>query len=83
MRQDLPTLRQGDTGVAVAILQRLLIVYGYTSAVGAVDGAFGAKTASAVTQFQRAQNLKDKDGIVGADTWGQLARPAGTAAAMT
>lgn len=78
--QDLPTLKQGNSGPAVAIVQRLLILYGYQNTLGAVDGDFGAKTTDAVTQFQRDQNLKLKDGIVGPETWRTLAYPAGTLA---
>lgn len=78
MRETLPTLNQGDSGNAVALLQRLLILYGYTNLVGTVDGSFGSKTKEAVLQFQRDQNLTVKDGIVGAVTWRQLTFPAGT-----
>lgn len=77
-QQNLPTLKQGDSGPAVALLQRLLILYGYPSLVGAVDGQFGKKTFDAVVQFQRDQNLTNKDGVVGATTWKQLTYPAGT-----
>lgn len=76
--ENLPTLNQGDTGPAVALLQRLLILYGYPSIVGKVDGQFGKKTFDAVVQFQRDQNLTNKDGIVAAVTWKQLTYPAGT-----
>lgn len=78
MRETLPTLNPGDSGNAVALLQRLLILYGYTNLVGTVDGSFGTKTKDAVIQFQRDQNLTTKDGIVGATTWRQLTFPAGT-----
>lgn len=78
MRETLPTLNQGDSGNAVALLQRLLILYGYTNLVGTVDGSFGSKTKEAVLQFQRDQNLTVKDGVVGAVTWRQLTFPAGT-----
>jgi peptidoglycan hydrolase-like protein with peptidoglycan-binding domain len=74
----LPTLQNGSSGPAVALLQRLLVLYGYTSIVGAVDGGFGAKTQEAVTQFQRDQNMTAKDGIVGSATWEKLTYPAGT-----
>jgi peptidoglycan hydrolase-like protein with peptidoglycan-binding domain len=76
MVQNLPTLKQGDTGPAVALLQRLLVIYGYPTIVGAVDGSFGPKTYNAVVQFQRDQNLTKKDGVVGSETWNQLAYPA-------
>lgn len=77
-QENLPNLTQGDTGPAVALLQRLLILYGYPSLVGKVDGQFGKKTFDAVVQFQRDQNLTNKDGVVGAVTWKQLTYPAGT-----
>lgn len=78
MSKELPTLQQPDSGSAVALLQRLLVLYGYTNLVGPVDGKFGPKTQSAVVQFQRDQNLAAKDGIVGPVTWRQLTYPAGT-----
>lgn len=76
--KDLPPLQQGNTGPAVALLQRLLVLYGYPTLVGKVDGSFGPKTYSAVVQFQKDQNLPVKDGVVGPDTWKQLTYPAGT-----
>ena len=78
--QDLPILKQGNSGSAVAVVQRLLVLYGYQNVLGAVDGNFGAETANAVMQFQRDQNLEVKDGVVGPDTWRTLAYPAGTLA---
>lgn len=78
MVQNLPTLQQGDSGPAVALLQRLLVLYGYPTIVGNVDGQFGTKTLNAVVQFQRDQNLANKDGVVGPVTWKQLTYPAGT-----
>jgi peptidoglycan hydrolase-like protein with peptidoglycan-binding domain len=76
----LPTLNQGDSGPAVALLQRLLVLYGYTNLLGnsGVDGKFGPATNAALLQFQRDQNLEPKDGIVGPDTWFALTYPAGT-----
>lgn len=76
--KDLPPLKQGDSGTAVALLQRLLVLYGYTAIVGKVDGTFGTKTVNAVVQFQKDQNLTNKDGVVGPVTWKQLTYPAGT-----
>lgn len=72
----LPTLQNGSRGPAVALLQRLLVLYGYSSV--AVDGQFGNSTQTAVTQFQRDQNVAVKDGIVGSTTWDKLTYPAGT-----
>ncbi|MEP0910970.1 peptidoglycan-binding protein [Leptolyngbya sp. GB1-A1] len=74
----LPTLKNGSSGPVVALLQRLLILYGYTSLVGKVDGQFGAKVQAAVVQFQKDQNVAVKDGIVGPATWDKLTYPAGT-----
>ena len=74
----LPTLQNGSRGPIVALLQRLLVLYGYPSLVGAVDGQFGAKTQAAVVQFQKDQNVAVKDGIVGSATWDKLTYPAGT-----
>jgi peptidoglycan hydrolase-like protein with peptidoglycan-binding domain len=79
-QQDLPVLHKGDSGATVALLQRLLVLYGYTSLLGpsGVDGLFGTSTNNALLQFQRDQNLEPKDGIVGPDTWFALTYPAGT-----
>lgn len=78
--ESLPVLNSGDSGPAVALLQRLLVLYGYTTQLGAqgVDGKFGPATKEAVLQFQRDQNLEKKDGVVGAKTWFALTYPAGT-----
>jgi peptidoglycan hydrolase-like protein with peptidoglycan-binding domain len=64
-----PTLRRGMTGSAVRDLQTRLAANGLD--VGAVDGAFGARTEAAVLAFQRARGLA-ADGIVGAQTWAAL-----------
>lgn len=65
-----PLLRQGDSGAAVAELQRLLNAKGIRVAV---DGVFGANTQTAVITFQRNNGLT-ADGIVGAKTWAVLRR---------
>jgi N-acetylmuramoyl-L-alanine amidase len=77
MDQTLPVIQQGSSGSAVALAQRLLVIYGYPTLVGKVDGIFGPMTFSAVQQFQRDQNIK-VDGIVGPITWGKFIYPAGT-----
>jgi len=59
-----PTIRQGDTGDAVRVLQGMLD--GLT-----VDGIFGPLTNEAVRLFQRESGLVE-DGIVGPRTWGAL-----------
>ena len=65
----MPKLRRGSRGAAVADLQRRLAALGLDT--GAADGLFGARTDTAVRSFQRRRGLS-ADGIVGAQTWGQL-----------
>lgn len=67
----LPTLAQGDRGLEVEILQRLLIFYGYINS-NVVNGAFEWTTDNAVRQFQH-DNALYEDGIVGLHTWNALA----------
>lgn len=67
-RRNLPTLRFGNSGLAVRALQRLLIAKGY---VIRVDGNFGALTETAVKAFQDQRNLI-VDGVVGPNTWYSL-----------
>ncbi|GAB1515119.1 hypothetical protein JCM33774_71620 [Actinophytocola sp. KF-1] len=62
------TVRQGDTGEAVAAVQTALGKHG---AGLAVDGAFGPATAAAVRSFQSANGLA-VDGIAGPQTWQHL-----------
>jgi hypothetical protein len=66
--QRLPNLSFSSSGVAVRVLQRLLVANGYPIKV---DGHFGALTESAVKAFQDRQNLIT-DGIVGTQTWYSL-----------
>ena len=73
---NLPNLVQGDRGMAVALLQRLLVLYGYDQLLqpADVDGIFGEGTLKAVKAFQGDHYLL-KDGKVGALTWKALAYP--------
>ena len=64
------TVRRGHQGNMVYLLQGLLLGLGYYK--GAMDGDFGAKTETAVRNFQAAHGLLD-DGIVGPLTWARLA----------
>jgi hypothetical protein len=64
-----PTLENGSTGNEVASLQILLNGHGFSC--GNVDGAFGAKTLTAVKNYQKAKSLT-QDGIVGIKTWASL-----------
>lgn len=67
---NMKTLRVGNTGTQVKVLQWLLNhTTDYTS--GVVDGIFGTKTLAAVRQFQQAKGLT-VDGIVGRKTWEKL-----------
>lgn len=63
-----PTLRKGDRGEHVELLQELLIVAGQQLAV---DGIFGPRTDEAVRAFQLSKALTI-DGIVGPKTWEKL-----------
>lgn len=63
------TLRKGDKGTQVKVLQWLLNENGYNA--GTVDGIFGANTQNAVKAFQKAAGLS-VDGVVGKNTWGKL-----------
>ncbi|MER7658163.1 peptidoglycan-binding protein [Streptomyces albidoflavus] len=62
------TVREGDSGDAVAAAQTALNKHGHGLEV---DGEFGPGTASAVTSFQSSKGLPS-DGIVGPDTWQSL-----------
>lgn len=61
-----PTLRLGDTGLAVRELQELLRERNYFA--GKIDGRFGALTEAAVLAFQAYESL-GTDGVVGPKTW--------------
>ena len=63
------TLRMGDRGTQVLVLQWLLNHVGYNA--GPADGIFGDKTHAAVKAYQKAKNLT-VDGVVGKNTWAEL-----------
>ena len=63
------TLREGDQGEAVYILQARLFELGYYT--GRIDGRFSEETTMAVTQFQMANGLT-ADGIAGRGTQSKL-----------
>ena len=67
----LPTVRKGNTGNAVKILQAFLVAYEYSIGISGIDGEFGFDTESAVRQFQKNSKI-EVDGIVGKDTWSEL-----------
>jgi hypothetical protein len=63
------TLKPGDQGAQVKVLQRALARLGYVS--GAVDGDYGPATQSAVKRFQSAAKLAP-DGVLGTKTLAAL-----------
>lgn len=67
-----PTMKQGERGTAVAILQQALVERGIplpgSTKDGVMDGIFGRETRDAVSFFQGRNNL-DTDGIAGRDTF--------------
>ena len=69
-----PTIRKGDSGETVKVLQAAL---NKTGAALTVDGVFGPLTETAVKVFQKASALA-VDGVVGPKTWAQLAKVTGS-----
>lgn len=63
------TIRNGDRGTQVKVLQWLLNENGFSC--GSVDGIWGKKTLAAVKAYQKAKGLA-VDGVVGKNTWGKL-----------
>lgn len=64
-----PTLRQGDRGVYVLILQDALNALGYTT--NTLDGEFGPNTRGALMAYQRNNDLS-ADGVTGCATWTKI-----------
>lgn len=64
-------IRPGDRGEAVRDVQHRLTELGHRIDPAELDGRFGPSTELAVRAFQRSRRLRE-DGVVGADTWGQL-----------
>ena len=67
----LPTVRKGDTGNVVKILQAFLVAYEYSIGISGIDGDFGFDTEYAVRRFQKRSCIA-VDGIVGKNTWSEL-----------
>lgn len=63
--------RVGDEGPEVLDIQRRLVMVGEAIDPVELTGSFGPSTHAAVRSFQARRNLP-VDGMVGADTWGQL-----------
>ena len=71
---ELPTIRQGDTGKSVKLLQRLLRGTDYCMKNGMLlgrSGNFGDQTLYCVKNFQKNKGLT-VDGVVGPKTWAAL-----------
>jgi len=64
------TISAGADGPEVAAIQQRLQIHGF--AIGTIDGSYGSRTTSAVSDFQRAKGL-NSDGIVDKSTWTALA----------
>jgi len=69
-----PSYRSGDSGPEVLAVQQQLAALGYRP--GAVDGNYGASTASAVMAFQKREGI-GRDGITGQGTLARLQAPTG------
>ena len=69
--EQLPTLRKGDKGQYVTLLQTKLKNKGYDLGRYGVDGDFGSATLAAVKAFQGDNGLT-VDGVVGKKTWEAL-----------
>lgn len=69
---NMPTIREGDKGTAVKVLQRMLIMRGCKLPRYGCDGQYGAETVEAVKAYQTTHALAI-DGIAGPLTWAALA----------
>ena len=67
-----PLLRAGDSGPLVEAAQYLLRDAGTLS--GEPDGRFDERTRSSLTEFQVAYDADDANGILGGESWPELAR---------
>lgn len=67
----LPTLRKGDRGEEVRLLQETLIAQGFDCGKAGADGIFGSGTKAAVKAFQTARSI-GVDGVCGRQTWTAL-----------
>src|SRR5687768_6161096 len=66
VKDRLPTLRRGDEGWFVGLLQVVLGRHGYALTV---DNDYGPKTASAVLALQTKYGAESKDSVCGPETW--------------
>lgn len=73
-----PTLRRGDTGSCVKVLQNLLLAKGYAIGTSYADGSFGPGTELGVRRYQSSKLDLVIDGVVGPATWNRLVNGGGT-----
>ena len=71
------TLREGNIGACVKVMQQLLLDKGYAIGTIRPDGYYGPKTKKAVLAYQKDVRLV-QDAVVGPITWGSLTRTART-----
>ena len=69
--RNFPTVRKGDRGEYVSVLQQSLNWWNIRGGSLVVDGIFGTQTSLSVIEFQGLRGLV-KDGIVGQKTWAAL-----------
>ena len=67
----LPVLSEGSKGIAVKIMQELLISAGFGCGPDGADGDFGPNTAKALKRFQSAREIC-ADTVCGKETWEEL-----------
>ncbi|GAA4414092.1 hypothetical protein GCM10023168_37420 [Fodinibacter luteus] len=72
-----PTLRYGDTGSCVKVLQNILLKKGYSIGTSYATGTFGSKTLGAVRRYQSSKLDLTIDGVVGPATWNRLVNGGG------
>lgn len=72
-----PTLRYGDTGSCVKVLQNILLKKGYSIGSSYATGSFGSGTLGAVRRYQSTKLTLVIDGVVGPTTWNRLVNGGG------
>ena len=68
------TMKKGNQGEPVNVIQQMLMTKGYLK-IPKPTGYFGDMTYQAVLQYQKDNNLKKQDGMVGPDTYASLYQP--------
>jgi peptidoglycan hydrolase-like protein with peptidoglycan-binding domain len=65
----LPSLRKGDKGYYVTMMQTLLVNHGYPLKTAGIDGDFGTETLTALLNYQTKNGLALSGGICDQATW--------------